>query len=114
MTNEEFLQKVETILREKGMTLYELQKKVDDDILKESTFYSMFDKRSVARIEYITEISHALNMSVGEMVDEKNKKSYLKPIEIEILGEFKDLKEEQVRRVLPIVKGIILAEKAKK
>lgn len=42
MTNEEFLCAVEAELKERNMSLYKLQERIDDDIIKESTFYSLF------------------------------------------------------------------------
>lgn len=113
MTNDAFLDRVLSILKDRDMTLYQLQKRTNEDEIKESTFYSMFDKKSVARIEYITEISRALGMSTAEMVDEENSEKYLSPIQIEILKEFEGLEEERIRRILPILKGLILSEKSK-
>ena len=113
MTNDAFLDRVLDILKEKDMTLYQLQKQTDEDVIKESTFYSMFDKRSVARIEYICEISRALGMSYAEMIDDDNSEKYLKPIQIEILNEFDGLDEATIKRILPIIKGVILTEKSK-
>ena len=110
MTNDAFLDRVLDILKERNMTLYSLKKEVDEDIIKESTFYSMFDKRSVARIEYICEISRALGMSTAEMIDDENSQKYLKPIQLEILKEFDGLDEAMIQRILPIVKGVILSE----
>lgn len=113
MTNEGFLDRVLDILKERDMTLYQLQKLTNEDEIKESTFYSMFEKKSVARIEYICEISRALGMSSAEMIDEESNQKYLKPIQIEILNEFDGLDEAMIQRILPIVKGVILAEKSK-
>lgn len=39
---------------------------------------------------------------------------YLKPVQIEILEEFEGLDEAMIRRILPIVKGLVLSEKTKK
>lgn len=39
MTNEEFLCAVEDTLKERNMSLYKLQELIDEDIIKESTFY---------------------------------------------------------------------------
>jgi len=113
MTNDAFLDRVLGILKERDMTLYQLQKLTNEDEIKESTFYSMFEKKSVARIEYICEISRALGMSPTEIIDEENSDKYLKPIQIEILNEFDGLEEAMIQRILPIVKGVILAEKSK-
>ena len=113
ITNEEFLEKVISILDERNMTLYGLRKHINEDILKESTYYSMFEKKSVARIEYICEISRALGMSTAEMIGEENSDKFLKPVQIEILKEFDGLDEAMIRRILPIVKGLVLSEKSK-
>lgn len=113
MTNNEFLDRVKSILQERDLSLYELQKMTDESVIKESTFYSMFKKKSAARIEYICEISKVLGMSPAEMVDAENNKEYLTPIEIEILDAFEGLDEDTIRRVLLIQKGVIAAEKAK-
>jgi len=114
MTNEGFLDRVLSILEERDMTLYQLQKRVNEDVIKESTFYSMFEKKSVARIEYICEISRALGMSSAEIIDDENNEKYLSPIQIEILREFDGLDEAMIQRILPIVKGVILSEKSNK
>lgn len=113
MTNEEFLKNVENILEKKNMTLYSLQKKIDKKVICESTFYGMFNKRSAARIEYINEIGRVLGMSVAELVDQEHSKEYLSPIQIEILEEFKELDIDSIKRILPIIKGVIIAEKSK-
>ena len=56
VTNEEFLCAVEAELKERNLSLYKLQERIDEDIIKESTFYSLFHDRRTVRIEYIIEI----------------------------------------------------------
>ena len=54
MTNEEFLTRVKQVAMErKGWSIYQLQKHVDEEVLKESTFFSMFQKNSAPKLEYI-------------------------------------------------------------
>ena len=72
MTNEELLCRLESILKERGMTLYELQKQSREEVIKGSTFYSMFEKRSAVKIEYICEFCRVLDISVAQLIDEKN------------------------------------------
>ena len=52
-------------------------------------------------------------MSSAEMIDDENSEKYLKPIQIEILNEFDGLDEAMIKRILPIIKGVILTEKSK-
>ena len=113
MTNEELLCRLESILKQRGMTLYELQKLTNEDVIKESTFYSMFGKRSAVKIEYICEFCRVLDISVSQLIDEKNSKKYLTPVQIELLDEFEGLDDAMIRRIIPMVKGIIFSEKNK-
>lgn len=114
ITNDEFLHKVRDILAERNMSLYALKKKINDDILKDSTYYTMSQKNSTVKIEYICEISRALGISTADMIGEDESEKYLSPVQIEILNEFDGLDEAMLKRVLPIVKGVILAEKSRK
>lgn len=113
MTNEELLSRLESILKQRGMTLYELQKLTNEDIIKESTFYSMFGKRSAVKIEYICEFCRVLDISVSQLIDEKNSKKYLTPVQIELLDEFEGLDDAMIRRIIPMIKGIIFSEKSR-
>ena len=47
MTNEELLCRLESILKERGMTLYELQKQSREEVIKGSTFYSILRSREI-------------------------------------------------------------------
>lgn len=113
MTNEEFFAKCKGILKERGWSVYELAKHTRDEVIKNGTLYAMFKKESTARIEYISEISRALDMELAEMVDPENYHKDLTPIQIEILREFEGCSEDQIRRALSIAKGIILASNTK-
>ena len=78
-----------------------------------STFYSMFEKRSAVKIEYICEFCRVLDISVAQLIDEKNSKKYLTPVQIELLEEFEGLDDAMIRRIIPMVKGIIFSEKCR-
>lgn len=113
MTNEEFLCAVEAELKERNLSLYKLQERIDEDIIKESTFYSLFHDRRTVRIEYIIEICRALDMSPTALIDPEGSKNNLKPVQIELLNEFEGCDEAMIRRILPIIKGLVLGEKNK-
>ena len=111
MTNEEFLTRVKQVAMErKGWSIYQLQKHVDEEVLKESTFFSMFQKNSAPKLEYIEEISRALGVYQAELLEPENSTNQLTPLQKDILKEFEGLDEETVRRVLPMVKGMIFME----
>ncbi|MBQ2450412.1 MAG: hypothetical protein II273_02420 [Lachnospiraceae bacterium] len=98
-------------MERKGWSIYQLQKHVDQEILKESTFFTMFQKNSAPKLEYIAEISRVLGVSQAELIEPESSINQLTPLQLRILDEFKDLDDKTVEKVLPMVKGLIFAEK---
>lgn len=112
MTNEEFLAHVKEIAMErKGWSIYQLQRHVDPEILKESTFFTMFPKNSSPKLEYIAEISRVLGVSQAELIEPESSISHLTPLQLKILDEFDGLDDKTVEKILPMLKGLIYAEK---
>lgn len=102
---------VQVAMERKGWSIYQLQKHGDQEILKESTFFTMFQKNSAPKLEYIAEISRVLGVSQAELIEPESSINQLTPLQLRILDEFKDLDDKTVEKVLPMVKGLIFAEK---
>ena len=104
MMNAAFYDNIRRILREeKGdMSVFELQKMCKGTI--PSTFFSMFQKKSSPRLDYIVSISKALNKSPGELIDPDSSVKYLNPLQIEIMKLTDDMSEDQLNRAITTLK----------
>jgi hypothetical protein len=111
MTNAEFYENVRRLAGEKGLTLYQLQKKCDG--IPESTFFTMFQRKSTPKLEHIAIISRALNVPQGELLEPGNNRAALTPLQVELIEIVSDQDEQIVRRIIPLIKGVILAETGK-
>lgn len=110
MNNEQFYSNVRRISAEKGMTLYQLYKKCE--VIPESTFFSMFQKNSTPKLDYIAVISRALNVSQGELLEPGVSKDALTPVQMELIETVSKEDEQVIRGLIPVIKGILMAEKA--
>jgi hypothetical protein len=74
----------------------------------------MFKKNSNPKLDYIAVISRALNVPQGELLDPGNNIAQLTPVQQELIETVADQDEEMIRRIIPLIKGVILAEREKK
>jgi predicted transcriptional regulator len=111
MTNAEFYENIRRLAGEKGLTLYQLQKKCDG--IPESTFFTMFQKKSTPKLDYIAIISRALNVPQGELLEPGNAREALTPVQLELIETVSNQDEKMIRRLIPLIKGVILAETGK-
>ena len=115
MTNEDFFASVTKIAKEKrGWSIYTLQKNCDENVIRKSTFFSMFQKKSTPKLEYIVEMGKALGVPVAEFFEGNHNEKYLSPLEIEILQTFEGYDEDAIRRTLLIAQGVLLGNDSKK
>jgi hypothetical protein len=108
MTNAEFYENIRRLAGDKGLTLYQLYKKCDG--IPESTFFAMFQRKSTPKLEYISIFSRALNISQGELLEPENKSDMLTPVQMELIEAVADQDERMIRRIIPVIKGVIMAE----
>jgi hypothetical protein len=73
----------------------------------------MFKKNSTPKLEYVATISKALNVPQGELLEPGINRENLTPVQLELIDVLSDQDEQMIRRLIPIVKGIILAEREK-
>lgn len=75
MDNEKILDKIEELMRQRGMTRYRLSKASG---IKHSTLTTMLNKRSIISISNLNKISHAFGLRLSEFIklieDEKDGK----------------------------------------
>lgn len=83
---------------------------LDPEVLKYSTVYSMFERNSAAKLEYVFEISKALNIPVADMIEIETEAT---PMQKKILAEFAGYSDEVINRALPIIRGVLISEGAK-
>lgn len=111
MTNAQFYENIRRLAGERGLSLYQLQRKCEE--IPESTFFTMFQKKSTPKLDYIAVISKALNVPQGELLDPGMDMSALSPVQVELIESVSDADEHLIRRVIPMIKAFILAEKSK-
>jgi hypothetical protein len=111
MTNAEFYENIRRLAGEKGLSIYQLQKKCDG--IPESTFFTMFQKKSTPKLDYIAIISRALNVPQGELLEPGIERDVLTPVQVELIETVSDQDEQMIRRLIPLIKGVILAETGK-
>lgn len=106
MTNEDFYTKVLDTIDEvmPGTSLYEFQKKCEGTV--QSTFLTMFRKKSCPRLEYIASISKALGKSQGELLEPESSKDNLTPLQIEIVNRTDGLDEKIIREIITAIEAI--------
>lgn len=111
MTNAEFYENIRRLAGEKGLSLYQLQRMCEE--IPESTFFTMFQKKSTPKLDYIAVISKALNVPQGELLEPGIDTSALTPVQVELIESVSYADEQMIRRVIPIIKAFISAEKGK-
>ena len=115
MTNNEFYDNVKRVAKSKyGWSIYELQKHCDENVIRKSTFFSMFSKKSTPKLEYIAELGKALDISQGDLLEPNSNETHFSPLQIEILKTFDGYDEDTIRRAMLIVQGVLLANDDKK
>lgn len=112
MTNAQFYDNIRRLAGERGLSLYQLQRKCEE--IPESTFFTMFQKKSTPKLDYIAVISKALNVPQGELLEPGINKDSLTPVQMELIETISGEDEQMIRRLIPVIKGIILAEKNEK
>jgi hypothetical protein len=111
MNNAEFYEKIRRLAGEKGLSIYQLQKMCDG--IPESTFFTMFQKKTTPKLDYIAIISRALNVPQGELLELGIERDVLTPVQVELIETVSLQDEQMIRRLIPLIKGVILAETGK-
>lgn len=110
MTNEEFYSNVLKLMKEKfpEKSVFSFQKECKGTV--ENTFLSMFRNKSTPRLEYILSISHALDVSSGELLEPESSTKNLTPMQIEIMKKTEGQDIATMKRILMAI-DIVLGTK---
>jgi hypothetical protein len=76
-------------------------------------FSQYFRKNQLQKLDYIAIISRALNVPQGELLEPGNTRETLAPVQLELIEIVSNQDEKMIRRLIPLIKGVILAEMGK-